>query len=397
MEIPQKSPDSGTSNPTGNLLEESKVYELVESKNNAETFSKLYGAKIEQKTASAKLDKGYFKSVYKKSFSNEESGIDIGIYDTEQWNGNVNTGTASYNGYFINRKKEGTYSKGREWMYYGTFDKALHADVRISSVKNFKIQDNRILAEIEYQDGSSRVEDVGAFELPPVYAVYRDNNTYGSAQLLQTIKSLKGEHKIAENVENGIYKQGTEIEENEYINSIPDNAMVVADAAALKALPQLEKRGDKIIRIEDFLEGGSFADLTHYAKKINLHPSTIMIYKPGCADHVGPEGSALGIKNFEEDRYSEFLKEQFENAFNHTKVNVVITNDPNDLDTTYASRIYVVDRHRLDDKEDIKKSRTTLVLPASENEERFEKSGSTPKAEAKKYLSNKLESLESAK
>ncbi|MEI6529258.1 MAG: hypothetical protein WCN88_02515 [Candidatus Falkowbacteria bacterium] len=365
-----------------------EIFKLEKAKGSgAGVFTKLYGEQLENIKEDLKMHNGYVDSKFSDSYKNKELGIEVGTYDKDWWAGNPHAEMLYLNGVFVIRDKEQTYSAGPEFKWKG--GGGVKHENHISSIESVKIENNRILADIKFWDGSIRTEDIGAYELPPVYTVYRNNKTYDNANLLKIVKSLTGEHKIVTDIEKGIFNQGTSIEDNDYIKSIPENAIVITDTAALKSLPELEQK--KVIKIEDFLEG-NYGSLGYYANKIDSYPYQIIIYKPGCADHVIPEAREEGIENYDEDKYAEYLKKQLVAAYpGRVSLDIVVTRDPKDLK---KSRFRVIDRHSLSAKPSEYLAGSDLILPPSENES---KGNQSLDKKINNFLKNEITKIEKAK
>jgi hypothetical protein len=337
-------------------LWDDKCYELTPSENissDSPVAQDLYGNIINRD----KKSDIYHSIKFDKCFENKETGISIGLY-SEDYCASDDHEMCYSSGLFIQRS-DGTYSAWpvRKWR---NSDWDVDKSKRIMWVKSIKIVDNRIIAELELWDGTQKDVDIGAFKLPPVYTIYRNNATYSWYGLQQAIRDMHGQNRIV-SVYDGIFDQWTEITENDFIRSIPDNAIVITDNAALRALPWLANK--KVINIEqdilpDTLTSSRLIGLWDYARKINPNPWDIKIFLPWCADHVEIPGY-----EYNHEGYADVLKSQLQQTF--PGATITTTNNVSELNDE-AADIKVIDRHQIWENW-VEEDDHTLLLPLYEN------------------------------
>jgi hypothetical protein len=202
----------------------------------------------------------------------------------------------------------------------------------------------------------------------PIYRVYRDNQTYKNIDLEGITNSLQGDHKVNKSSE-GIFLQGTDIQENEFINSIPEDAIVIMDAASYEALPSLHNR--KVIMLEKIVQKEiSGEDFARLAKSKVENPKRILIYLPAIASH--PEIDS-GIQRGDEDGYMNYLRRKFGEIYPNTRVMSIDLGGGGRLHE--EDSLIVMDRHATNDlvgklgekSWEIYNAKNCLKLPLSEN------------------------------
>jgi len=240
-------------------------------------------------------------------------------------------------------------------------------------VKNVKVVDNKVIVEAWLWDGGVKDIDIGLYKLPPVYGVYRRNYTYDNLWLPDLIQNKQWENNIVD-VKNGVFQEWSDIVENDFIRSIPDDAVVITDNAALKAIPSLANK--KILNIDKDIiadqEKNSSLELAYYAKKISTNPSKVFIYRPACTDHQSWGQWLRNADSEDAAKWAALLEKWLKGIFPESIV--IVTDNPNDLNNaTDPNCIKVVDRHVLREPEaelrdiDVRLDKQVLRLPLDEN------------------------------
>jgi hypothetical protein len=353
------------------------VYKLKDLKvGNSETdFNKLFPEKNKKIGFGGR---GYENFSLVAEYGNEDLDFSIGLYDSDYYDGMGHAMIYS-NGVYISRK-DGTYSHGfkRDWR------KSSFTDPSIVGIDNVKVVNNKVYAECKLSDGSKESIEVGREKLNPIYRVYRNNASYKSffytEEALGGYARLHGEYNIAGDC---IIERGKDIVESDEIKSIPDDAIVITDKAAIDSLPSLKNK--RIVRIDNILENNSDSiSFLEVLKKFNKEPRQINILRSHVASHISESSQGDILRDNSdpkevEKKYIEYLKIELLKA--HKKLfgrrdyyeapNIIIFDDADKLkEDNEPDSLNVVDRHAYETKAggELYESDNVIKLPLYEND-----------------------------
>ena len=293
------------------------------------------------------------------------SGIHIGLYNVDAYPG-AGHAMLYKNGFYVSRD-DGTYSAGPEIKWRNS----AHTYPSIQTIEGIKFNKNKIIAKIKKSDGAIESIEVGKKNLTPIYRVYRDNDAY--REFFKEFENLHGTHKLAEKSDGKslIQEEGSEIISNSDIESIPKNAIVITDKAALEALPAI--RDKLILRIDKLLGENSTQSTLNLLMKEKMdgrgEPKKINILKTNIADH--PEDGT--VKFLDHNGYINYLIQEIKKIYPNIKDNDInIISDGKDMQLN-RYEINIIDRHAKHKVENtIYTNPNTIKLPLYENVEKDE-------------------------
>lgn len=346
------------------------LYPIEDITKYKDQYRKLFGRQLRGNYDTIeKNTEDYLKFHIDNIFECKELGVAVWTYFKEryiQWKWLVYT-----NGTFVVRA-DGTYTK---WPFQKSKDEN---ERLIWKFENIKVVNNRLIIE----DNNGKSIDVGAFELPPIYRVYRNNRTYEDVLKMNLLFGyMFNNYKIVDSKE-GIFPQWSDIIENDFIRAIPEGSIIITDNAALRSLPILSEKG-KIINLDKEAishresNESELLQIWYCIKEfINKNPKGIKIYSHALTDHIHVKwysgGNTIEEVREKEKNLAIFMKEELAKFFPNTEI--TISDDYNDFRKSEEGVIKIIDRHRIWDErdfthypEDIKKDENTLVLPLSEN------------------------------
>ncbi len=329
-------------------------------------------------------------SYFKGKYGHNDCDVEIGLYDYGRYE----------------RKNDGSIVplEGRLWrgMYItridGTFNDLGYDNSLMTGINSVKIIDNKVFAELQFSNGKTEIRDVGREKVSPIYRVYRDNESYksffgeSSDSTLRVFDSLKQVYNLEKDF---IIEKGEDIVESDDIKSIPDDAIIITDQAALEALPSI--RSKKLIRIDEVFRANEFDSLKfdYYLKKINNNPKAINILKENISSHVEKEfldnvGSDYSFDSHSDSgtmEYVEYIKKEVLKVFKD--VDIKIINSIQELEKEKNEDcINIIDRHA---RNDMYNDPNTLKLPLYGNEK--EMSNEFAKTRLKD-LENRIDEIE---
>jgi len=303
-------------------------------------------------------DDGYTEySTPKTVFKDDDLGVEIMRYDVS-----INPGygfAMLYEKGLLVKREDGTIAKGicERWR------NSSHVWPSIKGTETVVLDNERLMANVNYSDGSTEMKDLGNQEVSKAYIVFRENYSYN--QFMQFLEEKIFQEDLL--IDCIITKKGTDIIETEDVKNIPLGSYVISDAAAIEACPSLSDKN--IIRIDDLLQE-SFGPDTSFGLKISAtyftnNPSEITIFKPCCADHP-EEQSEIECGEQSEEIYVNYLKKKLSEAYGLSPESVSVTSDPDNLIGLSSGHLTVIDRHA-SHKVDEDVYKRSLKLPLYEN------------------------------
>lgn len=269
-------------------------------------------------------------------FSNEELGIEIVkvpyTYDPGAGHG------MSYGDKFLLARKNGTYQpRPLDIRWRGSRG----VEPSAKSVESVVIEDGYVHGLFRFSDGTQEKISLGPYEPVPVYQVYRNNDGYrelGGLDQLHGPNNLVSVSEEADYIlEQGKLYDSAEGEAlKEKVGDIPAGSVILADEAALVAMPGM-KEGNAVISIDKKMDRFRKNNLEEALSKLENAPRTIDIFVPNIGDHpmdeitdyrdIAENGSNWDEEGISDrDRvYVELLEEKLRQHYPYATINQIKT------------------------------------------------------------------------